>query len=123
MEGEEIYTVPLGGMLGAIGKLKAEKPKKWAGILDCHGSVSTFMKYKAHYYPAFDFLAKGKNPTQEQMARFICGGLFSGGTTAFDVDSFNTNFKIDEWLNTEWLGENFFDPEKFLEYESIVKLG
>jgi hypothetical protein len=88
MEGEEVPKVPLSGMLGAIAKLKSADPKKWACILDQNGNVATFMKYKAHYYPAFEHLTKGSEPTEEQMANFICGGLCSGGTTAFDVDSF-----------------------------------
>jgi len=124
MEGDDsVITASLTGMIGAINKLKAADPLKWTCLLDMNGQVATFMKYKAHYFPAYEFLSKSESPNEDKMTRFICGGLFSGGTTAFDVDSFNVNFKVDDWFKTEWLGENFYEPKKFLNYDSIVELG
>ena len=75
MEGKpEITTVPLGGMLGHIAKMK--KSGKWGFIKDDNGNVATFMKYKAHYFKAWDYCKESKEIPTEVVARYTIGSCF-----------------------------------------------
>ena len=119
----EITTCSIGAMLGNIDM--AKKYKKWLCILDTNGNAGVFMKYKSTYIPAFEHSKDGNIPEEDKMINWIFGALRGGGLCCFDFDSFGNqkSMKIDEWFSSELGFGNFFEPEKFLEYGNIVKLG
>ena len=62
------------------------KDKRWGVIQDCHGSVHTFMKYKANFLDATAF--KGGKPDQKKLIRFVVSSCINGGCSCINLGDF-----------------------------------